>query len=1010
MRSNSSGTLYPFHGDSMHGSAALSLTMDGDLWHKRLGHPGRAALSRLSQDFLHLRNNAKSVCSTCQLGRQPRLPFSASQHCTTAPFQIIHCDLWTSPVASFSGYQYYLIVLDDFSHYSWSFPLRCKSDTSPTLQRFFQYVLTQFNVLIKCLQCDNGGEFINSSLRTYFSNNGITFRLSCPYTSPQNGKAERLIRSTNDILRTLLIQANFPPAFWVESLHTATYLLNRRPSSPINFLTPFYLLFGVHPTYDHLRAFGCLCFPNTYSTSPHKLAPRSVRCVFIGYPLEHKGYRCLDLHSRRVFISRHVVFDESSFPYTAAAPTNTQQTCSPDPPHQPHLIPLGPPAPPTSSFPNRSTPGHSSPFPHVVSPDQSPLSPASRRAPPSPPVPPPLSSPLSPTNSRSASPAARPSPPSAAQLPIGSSSPSVDTTSPSPPASLFDAPASPGPPTPCNSQLPPKSIPVAPPDNTHTMRTRSKSGYFMPKQDYSLTVSATISPIPATYKAALKDPHWHNAMLDEYNALMQNDTWSLVPCPAGVNVVTGKWIYRHKLHPDGSLARYKARWVLRGFTQREGVDYDETFSPVVKPATIRVVLSLATSKDWPMHQLDVKNAFLHGHLQETVYCQQPSGFVDSTKPSHVCRLHKSLYGLKQAPRTWFHRFTTFLHTIGFVASKCDSSLFTLHHGTSIAYLLLYVDDIILTANTPSLLNSIITSLKSEFSMSDLGDIHHFLGINVHRNKAGLFLSQQQYALEILDRARMLNCNPISTPIDTRSKLSSTAGQPYADPSHYRSLAGALQYLTLTRPDLSYAVQQVCLFMHAPHDGHFQLLKRILRYVRGTTHLGLQLYRSSTHDLTAYSDADWAGCPDTRKSTSGFCVFLGDNIVSWSSKRQHTVSRSSAEAEYRAVANCVAESTWLRQLLTELRLPPSRATVVYCDNVSAMYLSSNPVQHQRTKHVEIDLHFVRDRVNLGEARVLHVPTTSQFADIFTKGLPSAVFTEFRSSLNVKSHAVATAGAC
>ena len=196
-----------------------------------------------------------------------------------------------------------------------------------------------------------------------------------------------------------------------------------------------------------------------------------------------------------------------------------------------------------------------------------------------------------------------------------------------------------------------------------------------------------------------------------------------------------------------------------------------------------------------------------------------------------------------------------------------------------AYLLLYVDDIILTTSTTTLLTSLVLSLSRKFSMSDLGDIHHFLGINVHRNTAGLFLSQEQYALEVLDRANMLNCHPVTTPIDTSSKLSSMGSKPFSDPSKYRSIAGALQYLTLTRPDLTYAVQQICLFMHAPLDSHFQLIKRVLRYLRGTTHYGLQFYRSSSHDLISYSDADWAGCPDTRRSTTGFCVYLGDNLIS-----------------------------------------------------------------------------------------------------------------------------------
>jgi hypothetical protein len=512
--------------------------------------------------------------------------------------------------------------------------------------------------------------------------------------------------------------------------------------------------------------------------------------------------------------------------------------------------------------------------------------------------------------------------------------------------------------------------------------------------------TAMLSPIPKTLRSALADPQWRSAMQSEYDALRANDTWSLVPRPPGVNIITGKWVYRHKFLSDGSLDRYKARWVLRGFTQRPGIDYEETFSPVVKPATVRVVLTLALSRSWPIHQLDVKNAFLHGTLTETVYCQQPSGFVDSSHPNYVCRLNKSLYGLKQAPRAWHHRFASHITSLGFVEAKSDTSLFIYRRGDDMAFLLLYVDDIVLTASSQSFLQRIIAALQREFSMTNMGALHHFLGMSVDRRADELFLSQKQYMLDILDRAGMWDCKPCSTPVDTQAKLSAD-GVPVPDPSHYRSIAGALQYLTFTRPDIAYAVQHICLFMHDSREPHLTAMKRILRYIQGTLELGFHLHRTSPVDLTVYSDADWVGCPETRRSTSGYAVFLGDNLVSWSSKRRGTVSRSSAEAEYCAVANGVAEACWLRQLLFELHCPLRRATVVYCDNVSAVYLSTNPVQHQRTKHVEIDLHFVRDRVALGEVRVLHVPTTSQYADIFTKGLPTSVFVEFRSSLNVRS---------
>jgi hypothetical protein len=529
------------------------------------------------------------------------------------------------------------------------------------------------------------------------------------------------------------------------------------------------------------------------------------------------------------------------------------------------------------------------------------------------------------------------------------------------------------------------------------MRTHGKSGFRLPVDQLNLQ-AALLSPLPKSFRAALNDPNRCPAMQVEFDALQTNNTWTLVPRPVGVNIVTGKWVYRHKLLPDGSLDRYKARWVLRGFTQRLSIDFEETFSPMVKPATVCVVLTLALSRGWPIHQLDVKNTFLHGTLTETVYCMQPSGFVDSTCPDYVCRLNKSLYGLKQAPRAWHHRFASYLHSLGFVEAKSNASLFIYTRGSDTLYLLLYVDDIVLTASIDGLLHRVISTLQREFSMTDLGQLHHFLGILVSPKEGGLFLSQHQYMLDILDHAGMSECKPCSTPVDTHSKLSCD-GAPVADPSHYRSLAGALQYLTFTRPDIAYAVQQICLFMHDPPEPHLAAVKRILRYIRGMLDFGLTLHRTSPSDLVVYLDADWAGCPDTRRSTSGYGVFLGDNLISWSSKQQRTISRSSAKPEYRAVANGVAEACWWRQLLMELHSPSRRATIVYCDNISAVYLSTNPVQHQRTKHVETDLHFVRECVALGEVRVLHVPTTSQYAYIFTKGLPTSVFTEFQSILNV-----------
>ncbi|GJW03738.1 ribonuclease H-like domain-containing protein [Tanacetum coccineum] len=413
------------------------------------------------------------------------------------------------------------------------------------------------------------------------------------------------------------------------------------------------------------------------------------------------------------------------------------------------------------------------------------------------------------------------------------------------------------------------------PTSVHPMVTRFRVGSNKPTQCLNFHVSS-VSPLPKTYRDAFHDSNWQNAIWDEYDALIKNSTWTLVPRPPNANVVRYMWLFRHKFLADGTLSRYKARLVANGSTQLEGVDVDETFNLVVKPETIRTVLSLAVSRHWPVHQLDVKNAFLHGDLTET--------------------------------------------------------------GLDTTYLLLYVDDIVLIASSSDLLQRIIRSLHQEFAMTDLGPLNYFLGVSVTRDSSGLFLSQKKYAIEILEKAHMVSCNPSRTPVDTESKLV-VDGDSVSDPTLYRSLAGSLQYLIFTRPDVSYAVQQ--------------------------------LFSSSTTNLVAYSDADWAGCPTTRRSTSGYCVFFGNNLLSCPAKRHPTLSRSSAEAEYRGVANVVAETCWLRNLLRELHTPLTSATLVYCDNVSANYLSCNPVQHQRTKHIEIDMHFVCDMVAAGQVRVLHV---------------------------------------
>jgi hypothetical protein len=309
---------------------------------------------------------------------------------------------------------------------------------------------------------------------------------------------------------------------------------------------------------------------------------------------------------------------------------------------------------------------------------------------------------------------------------------------------------------------------VAPLVNPHLMTTRVKRGFWLrvDRLTLSTTSASTLSPMLSSVHAALIDPNWRRTMEEEFATLITTNTSDLVPRPVGSNIITDKWIFMHKLHSDCSLEWYKAHWVLRGFTQRPGVDYDETFSPMVKPAMVHTVLSLAISRSWPVHRFDVKNVFLHNTLSETVYCSQPTRFVDPTQPDHVCLLNKSLYGLKQVPQTWYNRFAMYITSLGFVEAKFDTSLFVFWCSTDMIYLLLYVDDIVLTASSASLLQQTISALKREFAMKDLGSLHHFLGVFIQHQADGLFLTQRQFALDILERAGMVDCKSVSMPVDT----------------------------------------------------------------------------------------------------------------------------------------------------------------------------------------------------------------------------------------------------
>lgn len=912
-------------------------------WHRRLGHPNNKVLDKVLKSC-----NVKvppsdnfSFCEACQYGKMHLLPFKSSSSHAQEPLELVHTDVWgPAPIMSSSGFKYYVHFIDDFSRFTWIYPLKQKSETVQAFTQFKNLTENQFNKRIKVIQCDGGGEY--KPVQKLAIDAGIQFRMSCPYTSQQNGRAERKHRHIAEFGLTLLAQAQMPLHYWWEAFSTAVYLINRLPSQVTQNESPYSLIFHKEPDYKLLKPFGCACYPCLKPYNQHKLQFHTTRCVFLGYSNSHKGYKCLNSHGR-TFISRHVIFNEDLFPFhegflNTRSPLKTTINN------------------PSTSFPLCSA-GNSindASIPIIEEENQDETNEEDSQG---------VTSDTEQTDNGSSEgdTTHEETPDIVQQQNVGESS--LDT------------------------------------NTSNAIHTRSKSGIHKPKLPYiGITETYKDTVEPANVKEALTRTLWKEAMQKEFQALMSNKTWILVPYQDQENIVDSKWVFKTKYKSDGSIERRKARLVAKGFQQTAGIDYEETFSPVVKASTVRVILSIAVHLNWEVRQLDINNAFLNGYLKETVFMHQPEGFVDPTKPNHICKLSKAIYGLKQAPRAWFDSLKTALLNWGFQNTKSDPSLFLLKGKDHITFLLIYVDDIIVTGSSNNFLQAFIKQLNDVFSLKDLGRLHYFLGIEVQRDASGMYLKQSKYIGDLLKKFKMENASPCPTPMITGRHFT-VEGEKLKDPTVFRQAIGGLQYLTHTRPDIAFSVNKLSQYMSSPTTDHWQGIKRILRYLQGTINYCMHIKPSTDLDITGFSDADWATSIDDRKSMAGQCVFLGETLISWSSRKQKVVSRSSTESEYRALADLAAEIAWIRSLLFELKLPLPRKPILWCDNLSAKALASNPVLHARSKHIEIDVHYIRDQVLQNKVVVAYVPTTDQIADCLTKPLSHTRFSQLRDKLGV-----------
>ena len=508
---------------------------------------------------------------------------------------------------------------------------------------------------------------------------------------------------------------------------------------------------------------------------------------------------------------------------------------------------------------------------------------------------------------------------------------------------------------------------------------------------------------PETVKAALEDVNWHTAMKSEISSLHQNDTWELVPRPAMKNIVGSRWVFKVKPNPDGTVNRFKARVVAKGYSQVHGLDYSEVFSPVVRYAGIRSLLAYANANDLEVHQMDVTTAFLNGELDHEIYMEQPEGFLDEKFPAYVCKLKKSIYGLKQSARCWNATLTNFLLADGYTKSTADECIFIKRKKKNFVILAIYVDDVIPISNKPSMLEREKSKLKEKFAMVDNGPIHFMLGMVIKRDRQNrtMTIDQSEYIRNILRRFNMENCKPVAIPMDPSRKFTRTTNEDESfNITLYQQAVGCLTYASLiSRPDIAAATGMLAQYMSNPSADHWSGINRVLRYLRGTIDYGLSYSDSGNNDLVGFSDADWAGDLDTRRSTSGYTFHVGTALVSWSSRKQATVARSSTEAEYVALSSATQEAIWLRRLMSDISFQEFPPTLINEDNQGAIELSKNAKHHERTKHIDIAHHFVRERVSSNEITVGYCPTQDMVADVMTKAVPRVKFEKFRSLLGV-----------
>lgn len=900
--------------------------VSASVWHDRLGHISHGKLKKMMSligDSSNIPLEKVDSCDICTQAKQKRSSFGTFGGLrSTRPLELVHTDLLEVNIRSLGGKRYILTFIDDFTRYAKLRYLAKKSDVLEELKQCIAEAERETSLSVSRIRSDNGGEY--QRLEHELKAIGIKWETTTSYTPEMNGVAERYNGKLLEMSRALLLGSNLPKTLWAELINTSNYLMNRTYHSTIDSI-PYCKYFNKQSiSVDFYRTIGCKAYVLTNEVSNKHFRGTKRK-------LDPRS-KCMTLVGYDISEKVYRLFDSETNQVVRSRDVKfVEQEQGPNKSQAEKVSDIELEITQVSftegyEYPTMNEETMKSNIEDRISADK---------------------------HMHSAKEARH----------------EKDAHESNKEITSFDI------------EVPPK--PEGEFELIHALVSKA--------ENESCDEPRTIQEA----KSSTHWPEWRQAMESEYNSLISNNTWEYSELPTDRKLVKGKWIFKVKKDQFGRIARYKCRYVAKGFSQVQGLDYQETFSPTVKYVTLRILLALSTQYDWNVDQIDYETAFLNGELQEDIYMEEPEGFESS--PRKVLKLKKSLYGLKQAPREWNIKLDNMLKSIGFKQCQVDSGLYyaDIEMGNKM-YITVFVDDLVCFYPRDSdSARKLKDEVKHGFKSKDLGECSHILGMHVTRNRESgtISISQKQYILNLLKQFQLEDCKSVETPLNPGTIYTATGmknlpeSEPFEDVTLYQKAIGSCIYLMISsRPDISFAVSHLARFMTKPRQVHWLAIRRVFRYLKGTLDRKLTYQKDGVAEPVGYADASFAPDLTDCRSVMGYLFKLSGAAVIWKTQRQHSVARSTCDAEFMALGHCAAEAAWLRNLLIEIgMIDKSKSIMIYGDNQSSIKVSKHPVFHQRMKHIAIQYHYTRELVNSKVIDIAFVSSKEMTADILTKGL-------------------------